>query len=93
MNKKLYRIVDWSWNLRIWDGELIHLWKDETIPNEFELLYTDCKLPADGNLYTGEPVYNDTIIRNTATKEIVFTLFRFLRPVTQYCECCGQRKP
>lgn len=94
-DKKLYELTDGSWSLSITKDGLnstCPAWKAHG-KREWEILAENCDLPAESEEYKR----NDTIIRDIANGEVVFTRKRFLRelkrfsPLYKYCPYCGSK--
>jgi len=97
--KIVYKIKDGSYAYEVIDGVLtnIHVAAPyNSKENKWYILAENCKLPADDNIIRSRDSkpreVNNTIVVNAYNnKRIVFTQGRFLKQLSYYCECCGQR--
>jgi len=83
----IVNVLDGSWSFTIINGELKHRYGYELTKKEFKILGLDCRLPTDDNDLSGIP-YNNVILINIDTQEIVFSQKRFLKLIYRCCPYC-----
>jgi len=86
MEKKIYRVIDGSYSLKIGVDDLEHIYGIDMAYQDFEMLATDCDLPVS---FGGLGQRNNCIIRHIEDGYIVFIQRRFLHKI-EICPCCGK---